>query len=221
MDAVLVLRQGLLFGHLIAFAVAIAEIIRGDWRLLHGRQLDLDALHRTSQIVSLALAALWLTGLGLVFLDTGFDPGAIVQNPKLLTKLIVVAALTGNGLLLHLVAFPMLPRPVARTGPGAVLIAVLGAISTVSWFFAAFVGVARIIASAMTLERYLAFYGLSLAAGIAVAAVAIAPLLRRRLNARRPRAFAPLPDAARWQADTEGQSEALPGESAEPRRRVA
>src|SRR5262245_2419069 len=139
MDALLFVRQGLLLLHLAAFAIAVAEVLRGDWRLLRAQRPDIAGLHRTASVVSLALIALWISGLGLVAFDTGFDPAAIAAKPKLVTKFIVVTALTLNGVLLHRFAFPMLGGVAARSVVGSALIASLGAISSVSWIFAAFV----------------------------------------------------------------------------------
>lgn len=213
MDALLFLRQGLLFLHLVAFAFAVAEVLRGDWQLLRARSLDVAGLHRTASVVSLALAALWITGLGLVALDTGFDPAAIAAKPKLVTKFIVVTALTINGVLLHRFAFPMLGGAAARSVAGSALIASLGAISSVSWIYAAFVGSARLIAGIMSLEAFLALYGIGLAGGVAVAVLVVAPLLRRRLDARAPRTLMPLDDEAKWRGDTDV---AVDGRPADP-----
>lgn len=199
MDAVMLLRQGLLYAHLLAFALAIAEIARGDWRLLRQKE-DFAALQQTALLVSWALLALWITGLGLVGLETGFDLSVIAGKPKLVTKLVVVIALTGNGVLLHRLAFPLLAGGLADSGT-ARLVAALGAISTVSWLYAAFLGVGRIVAGAMTLNGFLALYGLALAAGIGCAVLVVAPLLRQRMApAARRRPMRPS-DETLWLAD--------------------
>lgn len=207
MDAVLIVRQGLLFLHLIAFAIALAEIVRGDWRLLRATRPDYAALNATARIIGLALVALWATGLGLIALDTGLDPAAIAAKPKLLAKLVVVTALSINGVLLHNYAFPMLRN--ARTAPSRLVVtAALGAISTVSWIYAAFVGSARLIAGAMTLEIFLVLYGMGLVAGIAVAVFAVAPMLRSRIAALQPHPMPSSDDDAQWTADSDGRAEA-------------
>jgi len=199
MDAVLLVRQGLLFLHIVVFAVAFAEIVRADWALLRTPRIDFSGLGATARVVTLSLIGLWVTGLGLIALDTGFDPAIISARPKLVAKLIAVTVLTGNGVLLHHHAFPMLRRSMHPPGRLAGAVA-LGAISTVSWTFAAFVGSARLIAGAMSLEAFLALYGIGLVAGVAVAVIAVAPLLRAKL---RPRTLIPEDDIAKWEDDPE------------------
>jgi hypothetical protein len=205
MDTVLLVRQGLLFLHLVAFAIAFAEIVRADWRLLRTPRIDFGALHATAGLVGLMLLMLWATGLGLIALDTGFDPSAIAARPKLVMKLIAVTVLTANGVLLHHFAFPQL-RVGVRSHSRLAVIAALGAISTVTWTYAAFVGSARLIAGAMSLEAFLALYGIGLVTGIAVAVIVVAPVLRTRLTAQAPRTLTPVDDLAQWTADSDAES---------------
>jgi hypothetical protein len=211
MDIVTLLKQGLLFAHVILFAVAMGEILRGDWRLLRNSAIDIPALEATAQIVLLALGGLWVTGLGLTFLDTGFVPSVMAQKPKLLSKLIVVVALSFNGLLLHMLAFPMLKQDRTARYDLALVCAVLGAISTASWLFAAFLGVGRIIAPNMTLAGFLALYGLALAVAVIAAIAVVAPMLRHRTISGLQQArlvHTDRDDEAFWLADQEGQSTA-------------
>ncbi|MDH0863398.1 hypothetical protein [Mitsuaria sp. GD03876] len=188
MDTViLVSRQLLLFAHLVAFALAFATILREDLALMRSWRIDVAQLERTGRIVVLLLAALWLTGGGLILLDVGTDLSAFLNRPKLMTKVGVVALLTINGLLLHTVAFPMLTRPQSHPGRAAAICAVLGAVSSVSWGYAAFVGTARIISPMMTLESFLSLYVIALAVGLGVALVVVRPMVRHLIqSAGRP-----------------------------------
>jgi hypothetical protein len=204
MEPLLALRQGLLFAHLCVFALAFAEIVHGDLRLLRQPRLDLDALGRTARIVGVSLLMLWITGIGLVALETGFDPAPTAAKPKLLAKLVVVSALSANGVLLHHLAFPMLRTGAARSSAASIVVAVLGAVSTVSWGYAAFLGSARIIAAGMTLDRFLLLYGAALAGGLFVAVTIVAPLLRQRLARHASRGPDPA-DLAKWEADSDAR----------------
>jgi Flp pilus assembly protein TadB len=66
-------------------------------------------------------------------------------------------------------------------------------------------GSARLIAGAMTIEAFLTLYGIGLVAGVAVALIAVAPVLRANLGRR----TLPLAeDAAQWANDPEGATEA-------------
>jgi hypothetical protein len=58
---------------------------------------------------------------------------------------------------------------------------VLGAISTASWLYATFLGVARLIAPSMSFTAFIALYGVALTVGIAVALVYVRPRVERLL----------------------------------------
>jgi hypothetical protein len=217
MDFVTLAKQAALYLHVIAFAVAIAEVFRGDLRLLRQRRIDPLALARTARLVSYALLVLWASGLILIYIDTGFDPAAILSKPKLVAKLIVVAALSANGALLHTAAFPLLENGRRTPYRAALVCSLLGSISTVSWLYAAFLGVGRVIAPAMTLELFLALYGVALLGGLVVAAFVVAPMLARRIAAPGPTVtlVARAPDEQHWRDDAET---AAPTEAVELRR---
>src|SRR3978361_395574 len=107
MEVTIIARQALLYGHIIAFALALATILKEDMRLLRATRIDSASLRATAQLVKWLLLALWVTGAPMVMMDIGNDVSLLLGNPKLLAKLIVVGALTLNGILLHLVAFPL------------------------------------------------------------------------------------------------------------------
>jgi hypothetical protein len=166
MDSLTLLHQGVLFAHLVTFAIALSTVLRADIGLLRARRLDAQRLAATARLLGAALALLWLTGAALVAFDLGLDAFAWLRSPKTTAKLLVVAALTANGLALHALAFPRLRRPGARSSGGATLPLVLGAISTASWLFASFVGASRLIAPALRLGDFLAMYAAVLALAI-------------------------------------------------------
>ena len=66
---------------------------------------------KAAAVATIALVVLWITGLAVIGMDTGFDTGLLATKPKLLAKLTVVAVLTVNSLGLHLLAFPRMARP--------------------------------------------------------------------------------------------------------------
>ena len=138
-------RQLLLFGHTLAFAFAIVAVFREDVALLRARRVDADKLEATGRTIARLLGLLWLTGAALILLDIGLDWSALANKPKLAAKLTVVSLLTANGLLLHWVVFPMLTKPQRSPGFASAVCAVVGAVSSVTWLFASFVGVARLI----------------------------------------------------------------------------
>jgi hypothetical protein len=169
-------RQGLLFGHLILFALALATIAREDLHLLTSRRVDARALKKTAGQIAWLLALLWISGLALIALDHRLDLAELATaKPKLAAKLTVVSVLTINGFLLHWVAFPLLTRPRRRPHRAAAICAVLGAVSSVTWMYASFVGVARLIAPLTGYYDFVALYLLGLAGGLFVALVFVRP----------------------------------------------
>ena len=171
----------MLYIHVVAFAVALGCVLREDAKLVSRWALDLDSLQQASRIVATALAVLWASGIAIIMLDSGGAIYAIASNAKLLAKVLIVSALTLNGLALHLIAFPRLRNPCAKIASSAHLAAVLGAISAVSWAFATLLGISRDIANVLSFDDVMFAYGLSLAAGICVALFLVAPIIRRKL----------------------------------------
>src|ERR1700751_3128985 len=145
MEISIIARQALLYGHIIAFALALATILKEDVRLLRAQRIDSTSLLATAKLVKWLLTALWVTGVPMVMMDIGTDVSLLLDKPKLVAKLIVVGVLTLNGILLHLVAFPMLVGKYQHPGKAATIAATLGAVSTTSWLFAFLLGAARII----------------------------------------------------------------------------
>jgi hypothetical protein len=155
-----------LFAHLVTFAIALSTVLRADLGLLRARRLDAARLAATARLLAVALALLWLTGAALVVFDVGLDLQSWLRSAKTAAKLLVVAALTANGLALHTLGFPRLRRPGLRQVTRTTLPLVLGAISTASWLFASFVGASRLIAPSMRLGDFLALYALVLVIAI-------------------------------------------------------
>lgn len=170
MDLLLLVHQGVLFAHVIAVTVTLSAVLRADLRWLRERRIDTARLRRTMRTVSMGLAVLWATGLALWAFAAAASPLAWGLTPKLAAKLVVVCLLTINGLVLHAWVFPGL----AAGGPVSTLAwrlsIALGAFSSVSWLFAAFLGVARPLASVLSLGGFLGLYaaGLSLALVVAL-----------------------------------------------------
>ena len=178
MDPLTLLHQGVLFAHLVTFAIALSTVLRADLGLLRARYLDTARLAATARRLAGALALLWLSGAALVAFDAGFDLQSWLASAKTTAKLLVVAALTANGLALHTLAFPRLRRTALRPAMRATLPLVLGAISTASWLFASFVGASRLIAPSMRLTDFLALYALVLVIAIGSALL----FVRRRVE---------------------------------------
>src|SRR5688500_5893626 len=173
MDLVLLLRQGVLFIHLIAFAMTVSAVLRADLRWLLNRELDAARLQRTMRTVSAGLVLLWVTGLALLAFAAAASPQPWALSPKLCAKLVVVGLLTANGWALHTWVFPGLRAGELSDHPASRLPAVLGAFSSASWMFASFVGVARPMESVLSLAGFMSLYAASVVLAIGVALLAL------------------------------------------------
>ena len=176
------LRMVLVFGHLLALLIATAGVCFADYSLFAGRRIDAGLLGTASRLVVVALSVLWLTGLSIVWIDTGFDPALLVSKSKLLAKVTVALALTLNGVALHRLAFPRLVTPQRNAQRASLLPTLLGAVSTTSWLFAMFVAASHSMAAVLSYRDYLTLYALALTAGATVAMVWVRPRLVEQMR---------------------------------------
>jgi hypothetical protein len=181
MAITVIAQQMLLYGHIIAFALALATTIKEDVHLLRAKRIDSASLHATANLVKWLLLALWVTGVPMVMMDIGTDVSLLLGKPKLIAKLIVVGALTLNGILLHFVAFPMVTGKPQNLNKAATIAATLGAVSITSWLYASFVAVSRIVAPYFSLQDFVMLYLLALAMAVSFAILVVRDRLKRML----------------------------------------
>jgi hypothetical protein len=167
-------RMGVVYLHLIACCVAIGLVFMSDLEmvkhLLMGDAATLDERHLRGlhQTLTRALLLLWLTGSGLVAIDVWTKGSEVLLNPKLQSKFAIVILLTLNGVVLHQSVLPMLRRAGALmrlTFSQRMLAVFIGAVSGVSWFYAAMLGVGRPLNFKYSLLQILAGYPLLVAGG--------------------------------------------------------
>lgn len=141
------------FSHLVFVILGMGSALLADIYVLgHLNQaftnemlVQLDWLHR---VIWVGLLGMWVTGLALVGVRTGFDVSQF--TPKLLSKFIVVGVLTINAVLLGRVAFPILRlnnvTPLLQRSLKHKLIGGwLGAVSFVCWFLALALGSSAVL----------------------------------------------------------------------------
>lgn len=174
-------RLSLVYLHLLSSAFALALVFSADWRVLKG-SFSTEELKDTTDHTVIMLALLWITGALLVQHDTGMDLAVMAELSKLQLKLIVVVALTINGILLHFVSFPLIIQARTLTIFESLVLSVSGGISTSHWLLAAFVGVARPLGE-WPLATLLSVYGLFVASTIVVS-LCCAPFIRFHLAKR-------------------------------------
>lgn len=141
----------IVYAHLLAACVAIGILLIQDLALAKTKGAPLSTtavkdLTKSAEIMFIALIVLWISGLALVLLGYLENPQQYLMNQKLWAKFTVVSVLTLNGIALHYFSFP---RVTSRRGLlglptfEQILVALTGALSSVSWLFACYLGIAR------------------------------------------------------------------------------
>ena len=160
-------RLAVVYIHLIACCISLGAILASDIgmmaRIFQGRDGEPDAhMQYLKWTVSAALCVLWGTGSFFVWQDSAVsDLAHTLTNPKMQAKIIVVTLLTLNGLVLHYSVFPMLSKAGSLLNLNShqrVGVIGAGALSGVSWMYAAFLGIARPLAWKYPLQQLLLAY---------------------------------------------------------------
>lgn len=184
------LKPLVVYAHLLATCIALGSVLLADHRLWRWRHRRLNPamvaqMEETQRVVSLALAALWLSGALLIGLGYLIEGNHYLLNPKLWAKVSVVSLLTFNGILLHQVGFPLMQRAafVALSWSDQIRLALLGALSGTGWLFAAFLGIARHWNHVLPYHQVMTIFAIALLAATLIALTVVSGL-RRLMNSR-------------------------------------
>ena len=181
------LRLGIVYLHLIACCVALGLVLMSDLamvkRLLNGdAREDPEHLDYLQKVVSGALAVLWLTGIAVISLDATEKGWEYFLNPKLQAKVAIVLLLTVNGFFLHRSILPLMKKTGSLLDlplDHRFLAMFSGAVSAVSWFYAALLGIGRPLNWVYSLTELLAAYPVLIAGGF-LGMLLLAAWARRR-----------------------------------------
>lgn len=141
------------YGHLLAVAVGLGAAAMADYAAFTGlrRKVSdefLSILHAAHKMIWPALIAMWVTGIVLIGIRTGFQLQAF--SPKLFAKLFVVTALTVNAVMIGRHGMALIARQgglKALTAKEMQLAAIMGGVSSASWLFALALGSSRFLAA--------------------------------------------------------------------------
>lgn len=161
--------------HIVAVAVAVGLVFWQDIALLTSRRLNSMQFRLSSIRVTQALVVLWFSGLAIIALDTGLDFSTLATQPKIQAKLLVVTLLSLNGWALHRIAFPALMGMCKNPVRTATVVSIMGGISTISWAYALFLGIARPLAQTLGLQGFIGIYAALLVLSIPVVLISIRP----------------------------------------------
>lgn len=186
------------FVHIIGVALGLGGGLIADirfMRFLFARfdVTDLEFFHDMHRIVSKALVLLWISGLMLLVMRTGFLPENF--SPKLITKLLVVGLLTLNAIMVGVLAMPVLTRMIdCQLGElnltDRLRLTLVGGISSASWLSGLLLGVFAIlkrIPSDRLVDIFCGIYAIALVGAVLFALAA--PLFVRTsgsVDARAP-----------------------------------
>ncbi|MDO8457719.1 MAG: hypothetical protein Q7T07_12525 [Burkholderiaceae bacterium] len=170
-------RMAIVYLHLIACCVAIGLVLTSDIAMVKqllradaSEKIDSRHLSDLQKTVSRALIALWITGAGIIALDVSLKGLAYFGNPKLQSKVAIVMLLTLNGFVLHKYVMPLLQQAgsLLKLSLSQRMVAIFaGALSGVSWFYAAMLGIGRPLNWKYSLVEILAAYPVLIVGGFA------------------------------------------------------
>lgn len=182
-------RLAIVYLHLIACCVAIGMVLTSDLALVKqlikgdsAARIDEHHMSELQKTVSRALLVLWVTGVAIVALDASVKGWAYFANPKLQAKIGLVVLLTINGVWLHRGILPLMEKAgsLLKLTPSHRMMAVFaGAVSGVTWFYAALMGVGRPLAWKYSLVELLAAYPVLIVGGF-VSMLALTAWAKRR-----------------------------------------
>jgi hypothetical protein len=186
------IRLSVVYVHLIACCVAIGLVLTSDLAIIrqlitgdYASQHDADHISSLQSTISKALIVLWITGAALIWIDVSAKGLSYFGNPKIQAKIGMVVLLTLNGFALHAAVMPALKRVgslLDLTFSARMLAIFSGAVSAVSWFYAAMLGVGRPLAWKYSLLQLLAAYPFLVAGGFSMMVVLTARARNREMD---------------------------------------
>ena len=138
----------IIFAHLFFVALGLGTAARLDIRIFMSRNApirrrDISDLENAHHLILGALAGLWITGLALIYIRTGFDPALV--TPKVWTKLIVVTLLSLNAVVIGKFAMPIFAAhlgkaPISISTRLKIPMTICASLSGLCWFSALALG---------------------------------------------------------------------------------
>ena len=143
------------YAHILAVAIGFGAAFLADYHIISriGRPIDDDlttTLHLCHSVIWKMVFAMWVTGLVLIQIRTSFLSANF--TPKLICKVLTVAILTGNALLISKIAVPLVEKNRGRSLMWLPLgqklrLAGIGAVSSASWMLALAMGSSKVLAA--------------------------------------------------------------------------
>lgn len=171
-------KTALVFAHFLLAAAALVKVLHTDFLLLMHYTKPLQPaliaqIKAAKRTALLCLAGLTVTGAALVAYGIATVPGYL-ENPKLWVKFICVAVLSANGILVHRLAHHVKEGTVLAALPYrlSVQVSIVGAVSSASWVFACWLGIARAWNKVMPFDEVFGHYGIMIFAASCISMAA-------------------------------------------------
>jgi hypothetical protein len=142
------------FSHVLMVAVGLGAAFLADFHSIRRLSKPVDdnlltTLHSCHVLVWGALIAMWVTGIGLIYVRTGFQLANF--TPKLFSKLVTVSVLTANAMWIGRYAIPIIEAQIGRNImwlplKQKLILAGVAALSTTSWLLALSMGISKVLA---------------------------------------------------------------------------
>jgi len=148
---------------------------------------NIQILMFVSNLVVLGLAMLWVSGLLFIVYYNFMQPESL-SNPKIWSKLTIVAVLTVNGYYLHKVVLPLILNNEGKLLIDAIslkemnILMLTGCISFVTWPLAMFLGTFKSLNFAFSFIEIMAAYLVILTLSITVAFILKGFLIQRQMG---------------------------------------
>ncbi len=132
----------------------------------------------SSKVITIGLILLWLSGFGFLIYYEFYDL-AKIDNPKLFAKIIIVAVLTLNSIMVHSLVIPQIKLNLGRhllddlTRSQCLLLIFIGTVSAISWYVSLILGVVPQFNKTVPAEIILASYVLLIVSVNAIIAIAL------------------------------------------------
>lgn len=159
------IHQCIVFLHLFLFAAALMIVIKQDYLFFIKGILNKKDLKNSSEVLSWLLLGLWGSGAILVYQSVDGSIEELLLNCKIMAKITVMLVLTINGFILHFFGFKHIEKPNKYS---SIILSIIGVISLVSWFFASFIGAARVAAPHLSYDDFMLCYLIALLVGFCI-----------------------------------------------------
>ena len=165
---------------------------------------------KLSRIVTVGLAILWVTGIALIIMNVADKP-EYLTNPKLWAKIVIVVALTVNGVYIHRSVLPFMKRRLGQrlfanlSKRYIALFTMVASISFVSWTMPFILGKASELNYVTPMWVILAVYAASLAVmwiGMFTVMAGLTELQNFAMNV----VLRSVPESAKWESREFGRS---------------